>query len=182
MVTQTPRHGYWGEALEGLRTAVENADSHERGSVMDIDVNVRERILKPVGDVFAAIVDPAKMTNYFISGASGPLRPNTRVQWEFADVSAKVPVDVIEVDENRTVMFDWDPCGSRTRVTIRLTADDDNTTVVAINEATFPFDQEGVKRALGQNAGWTYTLCCLKAYLQFGINLRLGLNKRLTEV
>lgn len=41
--------------------------------------------------------------------------------------------------------------------------------------------EEGVKRALGQNAGWTYTLCALKAYLQFGINLRTGLNKRLTD-
>jgi uncharacterized protein YndB with AHSA1/START domain len=161
---------------------VENADANEGGAAMNIDVNVRERILKPVGDVFAAIVDPAKMANYFISGASGPLTPNTSVQWEFADVGAKVPVDVIEVDENRSVIFDWSACGARSRVTIRLAADDENTTVVAINEATFPFDQEGVKRALGQNAGWTYTLCCLKAYLQFGINLRAGLNKRLTEV
>jgi len=35
---------------------------------------------------------------------------------------------------------------------------------------------------LGQNAGWTYTLCGLKAYVQFGINLRTGLNKKLTDV
>jgi hypothetical protein len=39
-----------------------------------------------------------------------------------------------------------------------------------------------VKLALGQNAGWTYTLCGLKAFVQFGINLRTGLNKRLTDV
>ena len=39
-----------------------------------------------------------------------------------------------------------------------------------------------MKRALGQNAGWTYTLCGLKAFVQFGINLRTGLNKRLTDV
>ena len=31
-----------------------------------------------------------------------------------------------------------------------------------------------------QTAGWTYFLCCLKAYLQHGINLRLGLAERLT--
>jgi hypothetical protein len=43
-------------------------------------------------------------------------------------------------------------------------------------------DEDGVKRALGQNAGWTYTLCCLKAYLQHGVNLRQGLNKRITDV
>jgi hypothetical protein len=53
--------------------------------------------------------------------------------------------------------------------------------VVTITESTFPLTEEGVKLALGQNAGWTYTLCGLKAYVQFGINLRTGLNKRLTE-
>jgi hypothetical protein len=29
---------------------------------------------------------------------------------------------------------------------------------------------------------WTYTLCGLKAYVQFGINLRSGINRRLTDV
>jgi hypothetical protein len=43
-------------------------------------------------------------------------------------------------------------------------------------------DEDGVKRAMGQTAGWTYFLACLKAYVQHGINLRLGLNKRLTDV
>lgn len=36
---------------------------------MEIDVNVRERILKPVPEVFQAVVDPVKMSNYFISSA-----------------------------------------------------------------------------------------------------------------
>ena len=54
--------------------------------------------------------------------------------------------------------------------------------MVTITESPFPLNEEGVKRALGQNAAWTYTLCGLKAYAQFGVNLRTGLNKRLTEV
>jgi uncharacterized protein YndB with AHSA1/START domain len=41
---------------------------------MDFEVNVRERILKPVNEVFDAVVDPNKMSNYFISGASGPIK------------------------------------------------------------------------------------------------------------
>jgi len=93
-----------------------------------------------------------------------------------------MPVDVLEVSENRTIVYEWSACGPRTRVTIRLAGDDPNATVVTVNDAKFPFDQDGVKRALGQNAGWTYTLCCLKAHLQFGINLRVGLNKKLTDV
>lgn len=53
---------------------------------------------------------------------------------------------------------------------------------ITINESKLPMDDEGVKRVLGQNAGGTYTLCCLKAYLQYVISLRVGLNKRLTDV
>ena len=149
---------------------------------LELDVNVRDRILKPVNEVFAAFVDPAKMSQYFISGASGPMEAGNRVEWEFVDVGAKVLIDVLEVEENRRIVYEWAPCGARSRTTIQFGADDPNTTVVIINEAMFPMDHEGVKRAMGQTAGWTYTLACLKAYLQFGINLRLGLNKRLTDV
>jgi uncharacterized protein YndB with AHSA1/START domain len=52
---------------------------------MDFDVYVRERILKPINDVFDAVVDPNKMSNYFISRASGHIKPGT-VEWEFGNV------------------------------------------------------------------------------------------------
>jgi uncharacterized protein YndB with AHSA1/START domain len=149
---------------------------------MDFDVNVRERIAKPVSEVFAAFVDPKKMSNYFISGASGPMKAGTTVVWEFADVGSKVSIDVLEVEDNRRIIYESSSIGPRTRTTIQFAADGPDVTVVTITEASFPLTEEGVKRALGQNAGWTYTLCALKAYLQFGINLRTGLNKRLTDV
>jgi len=72
---------------------------------MDFDVNVRERILKPVNEVFEAVVDTKKMSNYFISGASGPIKVG-RVQWEFGDVGAKVSIDVLEVENNRKIVWD----------------------------------------------------------------------------
>jgi uncharacterized protein YndB with AHSA1/START domain len=147
----------------------------------NIDVNVRERILKPIGLVFAAIVDPAQMSRYFISGASGPLKAGTRVTWDFADVGAKdVPIDVIAVEENRRIVFEGGE--PRTRVTLQLAADGPEATVVTVAEASFPMDEAGVKRAMGQTGGWTYFLACLKAYVQHGINLRLGLNRRITDV
>lgn len=150
---------------------------------MEVEVNVRDRILKPVNEVFAAIIDPAQMSHYFISGASGPMKAGTTVEWEFADVGAKVSVDVIAVEENCKIVFDWAAGGpTPARVTMRLSSDESNITVLTVNEGKFPMDQAGVKRAMGQTAGWTYTLSCLKAYLQFGINLRLGLDKRLTDV
>ena len=58
---------------------------------MDVEARVEERIRKPVGEVFEAIVDPERMSKYFITGASGPMRAGTRVEWEFADVGVKRP-------------------------------------------------------------------------------------------
>jgi uncharacterized protein YndB with AHSA1/START domain len=150
---------------------------------MDFEVNVRERILKPLHQVFDAFVDPAKMSNYFISGSSGPLRAGERVIWEFADVGAKVAVDVAEFEEDRRVSWDWRANNSEsTRTTVQFAADGPDATVVTVTEGTFALTDADVKRALSQNAGWTYTLCGLKAYAQFGINLREGLDKRLTDV
>jgi hypothetical protein len=90
-------------------------------------------------------------------------------------------VDVVEVDENRKVVYESTGSRARSRVTITLTRDVSGMTVVAINESGWPMDREGVNRALGQASGWTYFLCCLKACPQHGINLRLGLNRRLNE-
>lgn len=84
---------------------------------MDFDVNVRERILAPVNEVFAAVVDPEKMSNYFVSGSSGPLKAGTTVVWEFSDVGAKVFIDVLEVEENRKIVWESSALGPRIRTT-----------------------------------------------------------------
>jgi len=148
---------------------------------MEVEARVEERVRQPVSAVFKAIVDPEEMSQYFITGASGPMKAGTRVEWEFSDVGVKVPIDVVEVVENRKIVYEGNHTGIRSRVTIDLKAADPETTVVSIHEAGWPMDPEGVKRALGQTAGWTYFQCCLKAYLQHGINLRVGLTRRITD-
>jgi len=145
---------------------------------MDFDVHVRERILKPLAEVFDAVVDHRKLSRYFITGASGPLAAG-RVIWEFGDVGVKVPIDVLEVEPERRIVLQSSALGPTIRTTIEFTPDGPGATVVTVTESKFPLTADGVKLALGQNAGWTHTLCGLKAYVQFGINLREGLNKRL---
>ena len=56
---------------------------------MQIDVNVRERILKPLPEVYQAVADPMKMANYFISSASGRLEAGKDIVWEFADAEPR---------------------------------------------------------------------------------------------
>jgi uncharacterized protein YndB with AHSA1/START domain len=43
-------------------------------------MNVEGRVLRPVNEVFAVIVDPAKMSRYFISSGSGPMKAGTTVE------------------------------------------------------------------------------------------------------
>jgi uncharacterized protein YndB with AHSA1/START domain len=147
----------------------------------DIDVNVHERILRPVEEVFQALVDPDRLSRFFVTHASAPLVGGTEVEWEFADVGARVRVSVFEVEPNELVIFDWGASRVRTRVTIRFRSDQPGSTVVSITESRFPLHREGVLRALGQNAGWTYFLCCLKAWVQHGVNLRKGVLGSLIE-
>lgn len=146
----------------------------------DIEATVENRILRPVGEVFRALVDPGKMACYFITGASGPMKAGSPVTWEFADVGAHMSVDVIEIEDDRKIVFDWAASGEKTRVTIVLTPGDPGTTDLKLTEVGWSLDRVGVKRAMGQQAGWTFTICCMKAYLQHGINLRLGTTKRIT--
>jgi hypothetical protein len=47
-------------------------------------------------------------------------------------------------------------------------------TLVKITESDWPADYKGAKQCMGQVEGWTNFLCCLKAYLEYGINLRRG--------
>ena len=136
---------------------------------MDFDVKVRERILKPVNEVFDAVVDPKEMSNYFISGASGPIKVG-RVEWEFGDVGAKVPIDVLEVEDNRKIVLESSALGPRIRTTIQFAADGPDATVVTITESTFPLTEEGVKRALGQSS--VITVWALFRYILAPSNCR----------
>lgn len=141
--------------------------------VGSFEVRVESRIERAPADVFAAIVDPAKMSQYFISRGSAPLAPHTRVDWEWADVGAKVTIEVTEIEPDRKVAFRWPADGPSTNVTLVLEPDGERTKLVA-TEGPFERTDAGVRRALGQNQGWTDFSCSLRAYLHHGINLRLG--------
>jgi uncharacterized protein YndB with AHSA1/START domain len=142
-----------------------------------VSVNVRDRVLRPVHDVFTAIVDPAKLSRFFITSASGPLKEGATVDWVFADVGGRLSVDVKKIDDDKRIVFEWTASGTKALVTITLDARGPNATAIAITEEGWPLDREGVDRALEQTAGWTDFICCMKADLQDGINLRAGRSK-----
>ncbi|HEY5922117.1 MAG TPA: SRPBCC domain-containing protein [Kofleriaceae bacterium] len=141
-----------------------------------VTVRVEDQIARPVADVFEAIVDPAKMAQYFISRGSGRIAAGATLEWEWADVGAKLKIDVAQLEPNSKIGFAWAATGLQTKVTLAVTPDgpDGNATKITATEAPFSLTEEGVARAMQQTQGWTDFCCSLKAYLVHGINLRLG--------
>jgi uncharacterized protein YndB with AHSA1/START domain len=138
-----------------------------------LQASVKDRILKPVAEVREAIVDPALMSGYFISGGDRRMQAGESVRWEFADVGGELAVDVEEVGDD-AVRFRWGASGVDSKVEIELEPYDDDSTVVTITETGWPMDDDGVARALEQTAGWGDFLCSMKAFLVYGVKLREG--------
>lgn len=141
---------------------------------MSIQVKVSDHILKPIEMVFNAIVDPTKITKYFVSDASDFISEGKNIEWEFKDYNVKLTVDVLKVIKNEQITFDWEASGKKARVSISLISENADKTKITITEDSFEANEDGIAKALQQTQGWTDFICSLKAYLYTGINLRNG--------
>ncbi|RRN77607.1 ATPase, partial [Pseudoxanthomonas sp. SGD-10] len=50
----------------------------------------------------------------------------------------------------------------------------ENATVVTVTEKEMPNNPEGINWLKGNTEGWANFLACLKAFTEYGINLRKG--------
>lgn len=140
---------------------------------MQLEINTAIQILKPAGEVYEAIVDPAKMSNYFISHGSGRLEDGREIMWKFPEFDGEFPVRVVKTEKDRHVAFYWDNDGFQLLVEITLESRG-NSTVVRVTEKSRKADEAGIKWLQGNSEGWANFLACMKAYLEYGINLRKG--------
>ncbi|MBT8181522.1 MAG: SRPBCC domain-containing protein [Eudoraea sp.] len=138
---------------------------------MKLESNAAIQIQKPIKEVFEGIIDPENMTKYFISESSGRMESGKEVIWKFPEFPDKFPVKEIKIENNRSISFVWDP---ETVVMITLENLEDKSTLVKVNEKGKEFNEENLKWALGNTEGWANFLACLKAYLEYGIQLRKG--------
>ncbi|WP_144222766.1 SRPBCC domain-containing protein [Mesorhizobium amorphae] len=144
---------------------------------MSIAIRVSGRIGKPVAEVFDAVVNPTKLSGYFttIRGASAPLVAGTTVTWW-----GEIPVEVDEVVPERRIVLRWDGSGPddkpsyKTRIEMNFEQLEDGGTFVTIAEEGWREDQAGRKRSYLNCEGWSQMLACMKAYVEYGINLRDG--------
>ncbi len=129
------------------------------------------QIRKPIEEVFEGIVDPSILTRYFISESDGRLESGVTRMWAFPEFEGAFPVEVVRVEAPHTIEFVWD---SETVVTITLEARPDAGTVVRVVEDGKPDTPEAIEWAIGTTEGWANFLACMKAHLEYGINLRAG--------
>jgi uncharacterized protein YndB with AHSA1/START domain len=140
-----------------------------------LELKTALQILKPVNEVFEAIIDPYKMSRYFISKSDGIMQEGKTVTWEFPEFEGTWPVRIEKVEKDKYISFYWEGAtGHDLKVEMHIEARENNTTLVTITEGHMKNDEDGIKWLLSNTEGWTNFLCCLKAYLEYGINLRKG--------
>lgn len=146
---------------------------------MELKFKVQTMIQKPIAEVFDAVYNPSKLSGYFTNGgASAPLDEGTTVEWAFADdpdeEKIQFPVSVKEMIKNELIVLGWEGSpGLETRIEMRFTADGDDT-IVAITESGWKENQDDLNRSYGNCMGWSQMVFALKAFTEYGINLRKG--------
>jgi uncharacterized protein YndB with AHSA1/START domain len=145
--------------------------------MLELKFKVHIKIQKPIHEVFDAVANPKKLSEYFTTGgASGPLEAGKTVIWRFADFPGDAPVRVKEVVPDRRIVFEWGEGDGSDMLQAEIAFEplDDGSTLVNISEGQWRPDQQGLDRSYGNCMGWSQMLCALKAFVEYGINLRKG--------
>lgn len=139
-----------------------------------LEINTALQVQKPVDEVFEAIVDPAQMSNYFISESTGRLEQGKQVTWKFPEFDEEAPIRVGRVEQDHYISFSWDVEGHEHLVEIVLSRRESNSTLVQVKERGGENTEAGIIWLKQNTEGWANFLACLKAWLEYGVNLRKG--------
>lgn len=130
-------------------------------------------VCKPANEVFEAIADPSKMSRYFISESTGRMEAGKTLTWKFPEMDMEFPVRIIATRKDEYISYNWDDMdGTETAVEIFLKPAGAGKTFVTVTEKSRENNEAGIQWLRQNTEGWANFLACLKAYLEYGINLR----------
>ena len=145
---------------------------------MSRNYTVQTKILKPVAEVFDAVVKSDRMLHYFINGASGDLVEGERIVWRW-DHYGENSVVVKKVVPNALIELgldsrEWEKTKDESYEVLVIFEFEEveGGTMLSISEAGWKTDADGLKGSHDNCGGWTHMAMCLKAYLEHGIDLR----------
>ena len=139
-----------------------------------LTATARIQIAKTPQEVFDAIADPEKMKNYFISWGSSRMESGKSIQWKFPEFEEKFDVRVGEIREPKYISFFWEMDKDEMKIEIELEQVENSASLVSVTESGKELNEAGIAWLKGNTEGWANFLACLKAYLEYGINLRKG--------
>jgi len=140
----------------------------------NLEIKAALQIQKSARDIFDAIIDPDKMSNYFISKSSGKMEEGRQIIWKFPEFEMEFPIRVGKIEADKYISYYWNIDDIELFVEMTLTPRDSNATIVTVTEKSRNNDEAGINWLKGNTEGWANFLACLKAYLEYGINLRKG--------
>ena len=136
------------------------------------------KILKPVNEVFEAFVDPSKIGGFWFSSSSERWGEGKTITLKYEEYNAQIDIKVMEIDENKRIVFQWGANEEGHKVTITLNELGHSESIIEINEEGFNENEDNfISQLIDNKEGWVYMLTCLKGYLEYGANLRASLIK-----
>ena len=146
---------------------------------MSRNYTVRTKILRPVADVFEAIVSSDRLKCYFASGASGDLVEGERVVWRWHHYDGENAIVVRRVVDNELIELaldskEWRKTQSEAYEVLVIFEFEEleDGTMLSISEQGWKTDADGLKGSHDNCGGWTHMAMCLKAHIEHGIDLR----------
>jgi len=141
---------------------------------------VQTKILRPVADVFDAIVSSDRLCNYFTNQASGDLIEGAEIRWRWDHYDVELPVVVDKIISNELIELTldsevWKKTLSESypvKVIFEFEALEDGSTMLSISEDGWKTDADGLKGSHDNCGGWTHMAMCLKGWIEHGIDLR----------
>ena len=135
--------------------------------------------MRPVADVFEAIVSSDRLKRYFVSGASGDLVEGERVVWRWDHYDDENAVVVRRVVDNELIELaldskEWKKTQSDAYEVLVIFEFEEleDGMMLSISEQGWKTDPDGLKGSHDNCGGWTHMAMCLKAHIEHGIDLR----------
>ena len=162
---------FYNVSVNGPDGAVEEAE-------VSRNYTVQTKILRPVADVFDAVISSERMKKYFIDGASSDLIEGEEVIWRW-DHYGENPVTVRKIVRNVLIELaidsrEWEKTSDEAYEVLVIFEFEEleDGTMMSISEQGWKTDAEGLKGSHDNCGGWTHMAMCLKAYIEHGIDLR----------
>lgn len=135
-------------------------------------------IRKPIEEVFEAFIDPALTTKFWFTDSTGKLEEGKKVTWSWSMYHVSVPVNVKQIDPNKTILIEWGEGMHLSTVKWEFKKVSSTTTFLTITNYNFKgIGEDLLSQIRDSTGGFNLMVAALKAWLEHGIQLNLVADK-----